>query len=109
MKLQTELLRAEFPDFPLDDVPDNDIIPPETKVYETSWHNDVSPSWEIERPDKMTVRLWVNEKNPENREHHTMSRFAIGLYDESGAWIEDLFATEDSLGALAAFVLFGME
>lgn len=61
--------REEFPDFELD------VTIPEG-FEDSSWHNDVCPSWYSEELD---AELWVDYKNPEDREMAGCPRFLVVL------------------------------
>ncbi len=52
--------KTEFPDF------DNELILPDGWV-DTSWHNDVSPSFEKQFGD-VTYRIWCDYENTDRRE-----------------------------------------
>ena len=52
--------KTEFPDF------DNELSLPDGWV-DTSWHNDVSPSFEKQFGD-VTYRIWCDYKDPARRE-----------------------------------------
>jgi len=63
--------RTEFPDFVLD------VAIPEG-WFDTSWHNDVSPSWET--PGHLKV--WVDHADPAQREYHGRPRFCVMHADD---------------------------
>lgn len=52
--------KTEFPDF------DNELSLPEGWI-DTSWHNDVSPSFEKQFGD-VTYKIWCDYKDPDRRE-----------------------------------------
>lgn len=59
--------KREFPDFTLD------VTIPEG-FNDTSWHNDICPSWTHETRN---LRLWIEYADPEQREYPDMKRFAL--------------------------------
>ena len=67
-------LRSEFPDY------DDTITLPEGWI-DTSWHNDVCPSFEKTFGDT-TFRLWCDYVDPERREMYGAMRFVIYIEDE---------------------------
>ncbi len=66
-------------------------------LHDTSWHNDVCPSFEPDEEDS-GVRLWVDHITAEERECPTM-RFCITIEDLKGgeAEDEDACVTDDAL------------
>lgn len=70
--------REHFPDFQPEDLP----AMPEGFI-DSSWHNDVSPSFENY---DLLIRIWVDYKDPELRETGAEgTRFCLcRLYDDEG-------------------------
>lgn len=80
-----DLLRREFPDYPVDSLP---AIP--SHWTEASWHNDVCPSF---LPcDGM--RLWVDYPNPESRELPRSRRFTLCTFSEEDPETQTLCESE---------------
>ena len=70
--------RAEFPDYPVDDMPD----PLPAGFVDHSWHNDDCPSFWHETTRTL---LWVDYLDPSRREIEERPRFALMKTDENGA------------------------
>ena len=66
--------KTEFPDF------DNELIFPDGWI-DTSWHNDVSPSFEKQLGD-ITYKIWCDYKDPERREVGG-KQFTVATYDSN--------------------------
>lgn len=66
--------KTEFPDF------DNELSFPEGWV-DSSWHNDVSPSFEKQFGD-ITYKLWCDYKDPDRREVGG-KQFTVAVYDQN--------------------------
>jgi hypothetical protein len=66
--------KIEFPDY------DDTLSLPEGWI-DTSWHNDVCPSFEKTFGDT-TFRLWCDYVDPERQEMHGAMRFVIYTVDE---------------------------
>jgi hypothetical protein len=83
MSFQTEFPRFEAATLP--QIPDG--------FEDISWHNDACPSFQHER---LNLRLFVAEKNPDDRECPTWERFILDRYNPETD-IEGVFiiATED--------------
>lgn len=84
---------TEFPDFgalPLD--------PTEFGLDDTSWHNDVSPSFSLVINSVNVETLWINYADPEKREMDEGVRFTYYTYEPSGEHnepLETLLSTDD--------------
>ncbi len=62
--------KEEFPHFELDvQIPDG--------FEDNSWHNDVCPNWIKNNSDGSVINLWIDYKNPEEREMKKGKRFMI--------------------------------
>lgn len=88
--------RAEFPDFAPADMP---AIP--GGFLDTSWHNDVCPSF---TSDAIGLTLWIDYANPEDREHPSWSRFRLESQDhgvETGEYALDTDDIADVYAAIA--------
>jgi hypothetical protein len=92
---------SEFPDIP---------IPPAVLVLlekggleDTSWGNDVAPSFEAECAEG-TLRLWVHEEDPEERELPSNGRFVVDLLDGVGQYEQTLIETDDIHAALNTII-----
>ncbi len=59
----------EFPDFPAADMP---AIP--AGFGDTSWHNDMCPSF---TSDQVGLTIWVDFANPEQREYPEWPRYRV--------------------------------
>ena len=66
--------RTEFPDF------DNELVLPDGWI-DSSWHNDVSPSFEKQLGD-ITYKIWCDYKDPEKREVGG-KQFTVAIYDQN--------------------------
>ena len=102
-KCQTQFfptLAAEFPDMPLDSLPD---IP--RGWEDMSWHNDVSPSFRAHtRTDSTYIRVWIDYPD-ETRRELSGKRFTASWYDAEGNHLGDLYPfveTDDWATLLAA-------
>lgn len=84
------LYRVEFPAFG-----ELDVQLPEG-FEDTSWHNDACPSFEAKG-----VRVWVDFKNPEDRESDASKRFAIVPLSVDANDHEPLLTTDDWTGVVA--------
>ena len=92
--LKRDLLRREFPDYfevgkvyPLPRVP-------EGNWEESSWHNDVCPSWRFMTGTGLYIRLWADYPEEEDRELEN-ERFLIQLENKDGEFICQTAATDD--------------
>jgi hypothetical protein len=65
----TTTWRNEFPDFRPEDMP---AIP--AGFLDTSWRNDVCPSF---TSDPLGLTLWIDYLNPADREYPAWSRFRL--------------------------------
>lgn len=75
--------REEFPDFVMDvEIPAGWI--------DTSWHNDVSPSFETRG-----LRIWVDFADPGRREFEDRPRFTVAEYTDDMDWVADHLSTDD--------------
>lgn len=65
-------------------------------LIDTSWHNDICPSFTVNGTDG-TVRVWVEAEKPEDREAWPFSskRFLVSLYDEDGDGIDNPVETDN--------------
>lgn len=74
--------QTEFPDYPAADMP-----PIPSGFVDTSWRNDLCPSFVSER---LRLRLWVDYADPAARECGEESpRFGLQETDEDGGPIDD--------------------
>ncbi len=67
---------------------------------DTSWHNDVCPSFSTK---DNTLRIWVDAENPARREIPRDNRFAFNRNSMEGDFQSEIFAT-DSLKAALDFL-----
>tara|TARA_R100000808_G_C2053757_1_gene88134 strand:+ start:282 stop:569 length:288 start_codon:yes stop_codon:yes gene_type:complete len=65
------MYKKEFPDFELD------VELPE-RMIDSSWHNNTMPSW---RNWKFPIEIWIDYKDPEQREIQG-KRFSLVVLDE---------------------------
>lgn len=93
-ELKLDLLRQEFPDY--FELGKAYLMPkvPEGDWYESSWHNDVAPSWELETDERLIIRLWVDYPKVEDREGRQEERYSISLYTSEHDFICDVSSTE---------------
>ena len=63
---------------------------------DTSWHNDVCPSFERKLKHGVSVRVWVDHPNPKEREEDSTlnHRFAIDLLQDDEC-IETILVSND--------------
>lgn len=94
---RTELWREEFEDF--GELPFN---PEDYGLTDTSWHNDVAPSFSVvAKHGDMTVHvetLWLDYADPAQREMEGNKRFMYLTYDPKGEHnepLETLLDTDD--------------
>lgn len=66
--------KTEFPSY------DDELSFPDGWI-DTSWHNDVSPSFEKQLGD-ITYRIWCDYKDPEKREVGGR-QFTVAIYDQN--------------------------
>ena len=66
--------KTEFPDF------DNELSLPNDWI-DSSWHNDVSPSFEKQIGD-IKYKIWCDFKDPDRREVGG-KQFTIAIYDQN--------------------------
>lgn len=81
--------KTEFPDF--------DYIPYLTSHigwYDTSWHNDVCPSFERLTIDKFTVKVFFEYKAPEKRETGNNEKYYVALHSKDNEFIKDLLISD---------------
>ena len=84
----TNYLR-EFPDF--------DFIPPHFKGFvDTSWHNNVSPSFTRKLNEFYSVTLWVDYLDPESRERGG-SQFLVCTHETADGDDNQVVIETDSL------------
>jgi len=94
--LPLDLLRAEFPDYLKVGRVYHWPRVPGIEWIETSWHNDICPSWEFEVPKhQLRVRLWADYEDVDDREGSWGKRWAITLYTEDGDAIGSAVETEE--------------
>jgi hypothetical protein len=75
----------------------------EGRLLDTSWHNDVMPSFCPPWDDGSTLRLWSDAAKREDREcPEGGNRYCVQVYDE-GAWVRDILTTNCVTSALYAF------
>ena len=60
------------------------------KWIDDSYGNDVCPSWL-----HGSYKLWTAEEDPNEREISGMKRYTMSEIDEDGAWIGDIFETDN--------------
>jgi hypothetical protein len=81
--------RKEFPDF------DFDIPALPDGFFDTSWHNNVSPSFEHKLTDTHSVTLWVDYLNPDRRECGG-SQFLVCIHLTEEMEFSEVFLETDS-------------
>lgn len=87
------LLREEFPDYPVASLPD---VPADWA--ETSWHNDVSPSFEAPNG----CRIFIAYPDKADREFPEMPRFCVLAPDTEEGSGETVIESDDWAAVLAA-------
>lgn len=93
-QLEPLTVRNQFPDYPVDALPDL------TGFEDTSWHNDTCPSFK--RGQFLT---WVDWPDPREREDFDGCRFIVCRLDEEGCLTEDATALEtDDWAEVLSFV-----
>jgi len=81
--------KTEFPNF--DYIP---FLASHIEWYDTSWHNDICPSFERLTPDKFTVKVFFEYKTPEKREIEDNEKYYVALYNKDNEFIKDLLITD---------------
>jgi hypothetical protein len=81
--------QREFPRFGEMDVP----IP--SGWEDSSWHNDICPSFRVRLDEAYALRIAVDFKDPNEREHSHGHRFSLDLYDKDEEWQETILTTDD--------------
>src|SRR5262245_52019198 len=88
--------QTEFPDFPAAEMP---AIP--FGFYDTSWHNDTSPSF---TSDQLGLLIWVDYLDPAKREYEgKYHRFSVQS-QRNGIECSGPFLNTDSWDEVLAFV-----
>jgi hypothetical protein len=90
--------QGEFTDFPAEGMPPRVLeLVERGTLRDRSWHNDTSPSFDLEPLGWENLVLWVDYPDPTMRENEGMSRYAVALD-------EDTVYDGDSLDAALAKV-----
>lgn len=89
---QLKYLPNEFPDFDVNTLPP---IPADWR--DTSWHNDVSPSFDAmgsdDPADQDRLHVWVDYANPQDREFPECARYGAYLRNAKD---ETIYSVEDN-------------
>ena len=96
----TPLYLQEFPEFGPMDVK----IP--AGFEDSSWHNDVCPSFSKDLFNGQVLRLWIERKCADDREYPELPRFSVALHDFDAAFLDTLATSDDYAEierAIAAF------
>lgn len=99
-KVATPLYLREFPEFGPMDV----TIP--AGFMDSSWHNDVCPSFSKDLFNGQVLRLWVERECADDREYPDLPRFSVALHDFDAAFLDTLATSDDFAEieqAIAAF------
>jgi len=93
-ELKRDLLRREFPDY--FEVGKTYYLPrvPEGNWEESSWHNDMCPSWMYETPLGISIRLWADYPEQEDRETDGY-RFMVHLETRDCNFVCEAAASDD--------------
>jgi len=91
------LYRREFPSFGELDV----TLP--AGFEDSSWHNDVCPSWSKQLDNGNYLRLWVDYTAIEDREYKEGGRFCLQLHSPDFEFTQDLMQS-DSLDEVTQFI-----
>ena len=80
-KFKLDLLRKEFPDF----IKPRVIyawprVLTEYEWEETSWHNDMTPSWVFHSKAGIDIKLFTDHCSPEDRESPSLKRYSVALF-----------------------------
>lgn len=82
------LCEAQFPDFKLDVT-----IPSDWS--DTSYHNDVCPSYRKSFPSGRSLRIWVDFADPARREYPNSPRFTVQSMNADEEFMDDIVQTDD--------------
>jgi len=87
--------KTEFPDF--DDTISFDGF------TDTSWHNDMCPSFHYDLGHGVGIRVWVDYKDKSLRESQDYPRFSVDIMQDDES-IDHPIVTTDSLDELLATI-----
>ncbi len=79
--------KTQFPDF-------DDQMPEFVGFVDTSWHNDVCPSFQLDLGDGQGLRVWVDYADKTRRECPESKRFALDLMQED-EFVKTLVQTDN--------------
>lgn len=85
------LTSREFPAFDLSTMP---ALP--EGFEESSWHNDVAPSYVRDVVGGLSVHIWIHEADPAEREQPDFPRFAAYLLDYASGQVEGSLYESDT-------------